>query len=222
MREQEEFQRQPFARTRRKRMGKTTHLPTSRKTNAGEEAETSSTTSITTIEKTKEMGSDIECELVGLKPERLKSRRAAGEFAHRGDAGVDEINQWRSDAWVESVAGNRSGAERGVLLGSFGGRYLKETSDTESFKRPEKPLKLTNLRMSILRKGARLSLASIWTYSISAVTAEKISRVCQGNWRKAQFPYLIDENTGTKMYESDDIIEYLYENMGRGNDKVPV
>ena len=38
---------------------------------------------------------------------------------------------------------------------------------------------------------------------------------------KAQFPYLIDENTGVKMYESDDIIEYLYENYGPGKDKVP-
>ena len=39
---------------------------------------------------------------------------------------------------------------------------------------------------------------------------------------KAQFPYLIDENTGVKMYESDDIIEYLYENYGPGKDKVRV
>lgn len=28
---------------------------------------------------------------------------------------------------------------------------------------------------------------------------------------KAQFPFLVDENTGVKMYESADIIEYLYE-----------
>ncbi len=33
---------------------------------------------------------------------------------------------------------------------------------------------------------------------------------------KEQFPYLVDPNTGAKMYESDDIIAYLYEHYGAG------
>ena len=33
---------------------------------------------------------------------------------------------------------------------------------------------------------------------------------------KAQFPYLVDPNTGEEMYESDDIAAYLYENYGDG------
>jgi len=33
---------------------------------------------------------------------------------------------------------------------------------------------------------------------------------------KAQFPYLIDPNTGKEMYESDDIVEYLYREYGDG------
>ncbi len=31
---------------------------------------------------------------------------------------------------------------------------------------------------------------------------------------KAQFPYLVDPNTGKEMYESDDIVRYLHENYG--------
>jgi glutathione S-transferase len=31
---------------------------------------------------------------------------------------------------------------------------------------------------------------------------------------KAQFPYLVDPNTGTRMYESDDIIAYLFKTYG--------
>jgi glutathione S-transferase len=31
---------------------------------------------------------------------------------------------------------------------------------------------------------------------------------------KAQFPYLVDPNTGTRMYESDDIVDYLYATYG--------
>ena len=34
---------------------------------------------------------------------------------------------------------------------------------------------------------------------------------------KAQFPYLIDPNTGTEMYESDDIVEYLFDRYGDGS-----
>jgi len=33
---------------------------------------------------------------------------------------------------------------------------------------------------------------------------------------KAMFPYLVDPNTGVEMYESDDIIAYLYEHYGAG------
>ena len=33
---------------------------------------------------------------------------------------------------------------------------------------------------------------------------------------KAQFPYLVDPNTGKEMYESDDIVRYLFESYGDG------
>ena len=32
---------------------------------------------------------------------------------------------------------------------------------------------------------------------------------------KAQFPYLVDPNTGVEMYESLDIIDYLFETYGQ-------
>ncbi len=34
---------------------------------------------------------------------------------------------------------------------------------------------------------------------------------------KEMFPYLIDQNTGKEMYESDDIVRYLFERYGDGN-----
>jgi glutathione S-transferase len=37
---------------------------------------------------------------------------------------------------------------------------------------------------------------------------------------KAQFPYLVDPNTGKAMYESDDIVAYLYQTYGDG--RVPI
>jgi len=37
-----------------------------------------------------------------------------------------------------------------------------------------------------------------------------------------QFPYIVDPNTGTAMYESDDIIAYLYERYGNGAIPLPL
>jgi glutathione S-transferase len=34
---------------------------------------------------------------------------------------------------------------------------------------------------------------------------------------RAQFPYLVDPNTGKEMYESDDIVSYLYQHYGSGS-----
>jgi glutathione S-transferase len=34
---------------------------------------------------------------------------------------------------------------------------------------------------------------------------------------KSQFPYMVDPNTGTSMYESDEIIQYLADTYGDGS-----
>jgi glutathione S-transferase len=39
---------------------------------------------------------------------------------------------------------------------------------------------------------------------------------------KAQFPYLVDPNTGKSMYESDEIVRYLFEEYGDGRVPVPL
>ena len=38
---------------------------------------------------------------------------------------------------------------------------------------------------------------------------------------KSQFPYMVDPNTGTSMYESDDIIDYLFDKYGGLKAKFP-
>lgn len=38
---------------------------------------------------------------------------------------------------------------------------------------------------------------------------------------KAQFPFLVDPNTGVSMYESDDIIRYLYDTYGEEGELIP-
>ncbi len=53
--------------------------------------------------------------------------------------------------------------------------------------------------------GVQLTLLDI--NSDSGLAEELINR-----GGKRQVPYLVDEDTGTEMYESDDIIEYLQKN----------
>ena len=130
------------------------------KTNAGEESETSSTTSITTIEKTKDMGSEDEYELVGPKPERFKV--AEGQLVSLLTAATPASTRLISGVLT---SGWKVSLETGPVpdgeysFGSFGGRYLKETSDTESFKRPEKPLKLYEFEGCPFCRKAREAIA---------------------------------------------------------------
>ena len=184
------------------------------------------TTSITTIEKTTgdESGRE-EYELIGPKPERFKV--AEGQLVSLLTAATPAstrlISGVLTSGWKVSLE-NGPVPDGEYSFGSFGGRYLKETSDTESFKRPEKPLKLYEFEGCPFCRKVREAV--VW------LDLDPIVFPCpQGGKRyrefvketggKAQFPYLIDENTGVKMYESDDIVEYLYENYGPGKDKVP-
>ena len=94
-----------------------------------------------TIER--EGDSETEYELVGPKPERFKvaEGQLAGLLTAATPASTRLISGVLTQGWKASL--EKGPAPDGeYTFGSFGGRYLKETSDTESFKRPEKPLKL--------------------------------------------------------------------------------
>ena len=191
-----------------------------------EKASSSETTAIAlagTIER--EGDSETEYELVGPKPERFKvaEGQLAGLLTAATPASTRLISGVLTQGWKASL--EKGPAPDGeYTFGSFGGRYLKETSDTESFKRPEKPLKLYEFEGCPFCRKVREAI--VWLDLDPVVYpcpqgGKRFREFVQETGGKAQFPYLIDENTGVKMYESDDIIEYLYENYGPGKDKVP-
>lgn len=192
------------------------------------ETTTTTTTAIalaTTIEKDGDAESETEYELVGPKPERFKvaEGQLAGLLTAATPASTRLISGVLTQGWKASL--EKGPAPDGeYTFGSFGGRYLKETSDTESFKRPEKPLKLYEFEGCPFCRKVREAI--VWLDLDPVVYpcpqgGKRFREFVQETGGKAQFPYLIDENTGVKMYESDDIIEYLYENYGPGKDKVP-
>jgi len=123
---------------------------------------------------------------------------------------------------VELVKGSPAKGE--YAFGTFSGYYPKETSKVSEFKRPVKALKLYEFEGCPFCRKVREAI--VW------LDLDPIVYPCPRDGKiyrefvkekggKAQFPYLIDENMNVAMYESDDIIEYLYENYGPGKDKVP-
>ncbi|KAF6262882.1 hypothetical protein COO60DRAFT_1493172 [Scenedesmus sp. NREL 46B-D3] len=105
-----------------------------------------------------------------------------------------------------------------------GSRAVKETSRVDTFKRPVKPIELYEFQgcPSAGRCGGSQvrEAISILDLDVTVYPTPRNGKV----WRpkavelggKAQFPYLVDNNTGEQMYESDAIISYLFNEYGDG------
>ena len=52
------------------------------------------------------------------------------------------------------------------------------------------------------------------TFDLKSVFDEGISEELIARGGKVQSPYLVDTDTGTEMYESEDIIAYLHKKVG--------
>ncbi|AKT36835.1 glutathione S-transferase N-terminal domain-containing protein [Chondromyces crocatus] len=88
--------------------------------------------------------------------------------------------------------------------------------------RPEKPLELYEFERCPFCRKVREALTIL---DLDAIIypcpsgGPRFRKVVEQRGGKAQFPYLVDPNTGREMYESDAIIHYLSEQYGTG--KVP-
>jgi len=119
---------------------------------------------------------------------------------------------------VRDETGTGAETEAGV---SGAGRGGGETSDVGKFPRPTKMLKIYNLHGCPFCKKVREAMIDLdldATYYPCPRDGPEYRPFVREDGGKAQFPYLVDENTEpvTKMYESDAIIEYLYEKYGPG------
>jgi len=92
-------------------------------------------------------------------------------------------------------------------------------SQIPNFQRPEKPLEIYEFEACPFCKKVREAV-SILDIDVVFYPCPRDGKV----WRpkavemggKSMFPYMVDPNTGTAMYESDDIIKYLFEKYGDG------
>lgn len=83
---------------------------------------------------------------------------------------------------------------------------------------PEALLELYNMESSPYCRKAREALSELdLPYVARNVPRGSPARAeLEARGGKVQVPYLVDPNTGTEMYESDDIVRYLYRTYGPG------
>lgn len=123
--------------------------------------------------------------------------------------------------------GYRSGVEASdasyaVLKGM--GRKVVEKSDVAQLQRPAQPIILYEFEGCPFCKKVReavsvLDLDCLFYPCPRDGPTFRPQALAKGG--KAMFPYLEDPNTGTAMYESDDIIKYLYNTYGPGEAAIP-
>ncbi|OAL79708.1 glutathione S-transferase [Acinetobacter sp. SFB] len=96
-----------------------------------------------------------------------------------------------------------------------GGRGVSGTAFPQQ---PEKPLKLYEFEGSPFCRRVRevMTLLNL-DYEVYPCPkgGQKYRKIVQEKGGKKQFPFFIDENSGTHMYESQDIIHYLFKHYGR-------
>jgi len=106
-----------------------------------------------------------------------------------------------------------------------GGRKLHETSGVASFPRPAMPLELYEFESCPFCKKVREAV-SILDLDVMMFPVPQNGEIYRPRAKelggKAMFPYLVDKNTGKSMYESDDIIAYLFDTYGPGKEAVPL
>ncbi|DBB00245.1 TPA: hypothetical protein ACH3X1_014074 [Trebouxia sp. C0004] len=104
----------------------------------------------------------------------------------------------------------------------LGGRKVTETSQVAKFKRPSKMIEIYEFEgcpfCRKVREAVSILDLDVMFYPCPAGGPTWREKVKQKGG-KASFPYMVDPNTGSAMYESDDIVKYLFNNYGDG--KVP-
>eukprot|EP01025_Chloroclados_australasicus_P042744 TRINITY_DN4546_c0_g1_i1.p1 TRINITY_DN4546_c0_g1~~TRINITY_DN4546_c0_g1_i1.p1 ORF type:complete len:325 (-),score=12.46 TRINITY_DN4546_c0_g1_i1:220-1194(-) len=100
-----------------------------------------------------------------------------------------------------------------------GGQAIKESSKAAQCKRPELPLNVYEFETCPYCKKVREAISildlDVMVYPCPK-NGERFRSVVLEKGQKTQFPFLEDPNTNMQMFESDDIIKYLFQEYGDG------
>ena len=140
---------------------------------------------------------------------------AASSFQFLLRLGSGAFVQGYTPALVDDIPGTYS------ILKAFG-KQLQE-SPSPSLKKPALPIQLYEFEGCPFCKKVReataiLDLDVLFYPCPKGGPTFRPAAIKEGG--KRQFPYMVDPNTGESMYESDDIIEYLFDTYG-GGESIP-
>ena len=136
---------------------------------------------------------------------------ASGALAARLGAGTVV------DGYKVSIAKDEENSEKYSIVSALG-YYLKEDNKMTAIERKlDKSIVIYEFESCPFCKKVReavtiLDLNVLFKPCPRGGVKHRQEVVSKGG--KSQFPFLVDENTGEEMYESDDIIKYLYETYG--------
>jgi len=120
------------------------------------------------------------------------------------------------DGYTLSVARDEQNSEKYKIISALG-FYLQEDNKMTIQRKLDKPIVIYEFESCPFCKKVReavsiLDLPVLFKPSPRGGVKHRQEVVSRGG--KSQFPYLVDENTGEEMYESGDIIRYLYQTYG--------
>lgn len=145
-----------------------------------------------------------------VAPSKLVDIATSGlQFLLRGGTGAF-VDGYKV-AWTK----DETSSDEYSILRAFG-YMIKETS-SKWVNRPKKPIVLYEFEACPYCKRVREAVVSLDLDVLFLPTPKgspnyRVEAIEIGG--KAQFPYMIDPNSNVKMYESSDIIEYLYKTYG--------
>eukprot|EP00891_Asterochloris_glomerata_P000220 jgi/Astpho2/220/fgenesh1_pm.00010_%23_5_t len=157
-----------------------------------------------------------------MEPKRFTP--APGQIGNLASAAFPFLVRLGSGGFASGYSSKLTRKDDSYAVLKVGGWQVKETSRVGSFKRPQKPIELYEYETCPFCRRVREAVA--------VLDLEVLYRPCPANgpmWRakaremggKASFPFMYDPNTETQMYESGNIIKYLFENYSDGQTKPP-
>ncbi|PNW81816.1 hypothetical protein CHLRE_06g261500v5 [Chlamydomonas reinhardtii] len=161
-------------------------------------------------------------ELRNAGPEPKRFTVADGQLAEVATASVSALLRLGSGGLVLGYNVSLTDDDGKYAVTRVGGRKVQEASaEVTGLKRPAVPLELYEFEGCPFCKKVREAICTL-DLDVMVYPCPKDGPT----WRekaislggKKQFPYLVDPNTGAAMYESDDIIAYLFKEYGNGSE----
>eukprot|EP01023_Acetabularia_acetabulum_P005382 TRINITY_DN1218_c0_g3_i3.p1 TRINITY_DN1218_c0_g3~~TRINITY_DN1218_c0_g3_i3.p1 ORF type:complete len:347 (+),score=49.87 TRINITY_DN1218_c0_g3_i3:107-1147(+) len=142
-----------------------------------------------------------------------------GDLNDVATAGMPVLLRLGAGALVSGYSSSLTTDDGQYSLIKFGGQKLLESCKISEFKRPQLPLQVYEFHKCPFCRKVREALSVL---DLDAEIypcpkgGERFRPLALEKGGKTMFPFLIDPNTQKEMYESDDIVQYLFQEYGDG------